>query len=47
MKLPRAAEDRGPQLEELAMEAAAAAALSAQAGMLVPGPLLKITKVRA
>jgi lysophospholipase L1-like esterase len=45
MKLPKDAEARGPQLEELATEAAAAAELSKLAGTLVPGARLKIRRL--
>ncbi len=45
MKLPKDAEARGPQLEELATEAAAAAELSKLAGTHVPGARLKIRRL--
>lgn len=45
MKLPKDAEARGPQLEELATEAAAAAELSKLAGTRVPGARLKIRRL--
>jgi len=44
MKLPRNDEKRGPQLEELAREAEAAARLSAQAGTLAGPVLVTITR---
>ncbi|MEI7924087.1 MAG: hypothetical protein WCJ40_19430, partial [Planctomycetota bacterium] len=45
MKLPRNDENRGPQLEELAREAEAAARLSAQAGTLAGPIVLTITRL--
>jgi hypothetical protein len=45
MKLPRNDEKRGPQLEELAREAEAAARLSAQAGTLAGQILVKIKRL--
>ena len=45
MKLPKDAEERGPQLEELANEAAAAAELSKLAATLVSGARLKIRRL--
>ncbi|MBI1322942.1 hypothetical protein GC170_07125 [bacterium] len=47
MKLPKDAEERGPQLEELATEAAAAAELSKLAATPVPGARLKIRRLPA
>jgi len=47
MKLPKDAEERGPQLEEIATEAAAAAELSKLAAAAVPGALLKIRRLPA
>lgn len=47
MKLPKGAEERGPQLEELATEAAAAAELSKLAATPVPGARLKIQRLPA
>lgn len=45
MKVPRDAEARGPQLEELATEAAAAAELSKLAASHIPGARLKIRRL--
>jgi len=45
MKLPKDADARGPQLEELATEAASAAELSKLAGTHVPGARLKIRRL--